>query len=532
MPYNPGLSHQMAFYSRRMREEASIRRIGTVFIFLTFLIQFFAILSPPQPTVAASSNDLINGGISSAADAKRNCSNNVQHYRDIMAYYGVSCADIGRATTTTLHSTGNNYYSMGRLPYGQRNPTSGKVTNETPVNIPGAGRLYLRKLSSFDTGPSSAYKALHVHSSVTGKSFYILYNCGNLVAIGLPQPVQTCKYDASLPADSPKCAAPCKYNPSILSTSSRCVAPCPYNKLLPADSPNCFAHCPLPGKTNLPQNSPLCKAACPYNKSLPADSPNCFQPCQYNKNIPSSSPDCHKTETCPYNSSLTPDSPLCFQACQYDSSISSSDANCKPCEQSVSSQDATACVVVHKTASNITAGISDANGTQAHPGDVITYTLFAQNNGKATVKDFVFLENLSDVLDYADAGDLHGGSINADKVVTWPAEDIKAGATAKHQITIKVKDPVPQTPTSTSDPGHFDLVMTNVYGDTVNINLPGSPTKQVETAAATLPNTGPGTSLLIAASLVIVSGYFWARARLLADEAMLAVHESTSGGMV
>jgi len=33
-----------------------------IFIVLTFLVQFFAVLSPPVSTVAASNNDLINGG--------------------------------------------------------------------------------------------------------------------------------------------------------------------------------------------------------------------------------------------------------------------------------------------------------------------------------------------------------------------------------------------------------------------------------------------------------------------------------------
>jgi len=166
-----------------------------------------------------------------------------------------------------------------------------------------------------------------------------------------------------------------------------------------------------------------------------------------------------------------------------DASFPESDAACKPCEKSISSQDAIACVSVHKTAGNITAGVSDANNTTAAAGDIIIYTLYAQNNGKADVKDFVFQENLSDVLDYADANDLHGGTLDAQKNVVWPAESIKAGATATHQITVKVMSPVPQTPVSSSDPNHFDLVMTNVYGNAVSIKLPGSPQKTIETAA-------------------------------------------------
>ena len=88
-----------------------------------------------------------------------------------------------------------------------------------------------------------------------------------------------------------------------------------------------------------------------------------------------------------------------------------------------------------------------------------------------------------------------GGTKDANNIVVWAKQDIAAGATATVQITIKVKDPIPQTPVSSSDPEHFNLIMTNVYGNTINIKLPGSPEKQVEMAAATLPNTGPGETL-------------------------------------
>jgi uncharacterized repeat protein (TIGR01451 family) len=224
---------------------------------------------------------------------------------------------------------------------------------------------------------------------------------------------------------------------------------------------------------------------------------------------------------------LAADSPLCYQPCQYNTLLAASDANCKPCDKSLSSQDTLACVAVHKKASNITAGIADANGTTAQPGDVITYTLSATNSGKAAVKVFTFQESLSDVLDYADATDLHGGTIDNYGVVSWPAEQIGAGQTVSHQITVKVKNPIPSTPVDPNNPNHFDLIMTNVYGDTINIKVPSPPVKTVQTAAATLPNTGPGTSLFIAATIVVVAGYFYGRARLLARESELAVKEAT-----
>jgi uncharacterized repeat protein (TIGR01451 family) len=451
LPYNPSLASQLSFYGRRMHEEAVIRRTGLFFLVLTFMIQFFAVLSPPQPTVASSSNDLINGGFSSAADAKAQCLRDTQGYQHILHYYGISCAAFDGAQTLTIHSDAdsNQYFSMGHNPTGS--------AGETPVTIDGAGTLYWRHLSVFG---SVAYQVLRLTNN-QGKTFYAMYTCGNLVSVGVPSA------SPLTPPAPPPTPTPTPPTPT----------PTP-----PAPAP------PTPTPTPTP---PTPAAVCQYNPAIPATSAQCFQPCQYNSQIPAT------------------------------------DNACKPCDKSSTSQDALACVAVHKTASNVTANITDANGTTANPGDTIVYTLYAQNTGKATVKGYVFQENLNDVLDYADVTDMHGGTLGSNGLASWPAQDIQASQTVTVQITVKVKNPVPQTPTSTSDPAHFDLTMTNVYGNTINIKVPPSITKTIETATTTtLPNTGPGTSLFIAATIVMVAGYFYGRARLLAKESSLAIQQN------
>lgn len=515
LPTSPGFIHQMSFYSRRMRQETAIRRTGMVFILLAFMVQFVAFISPPQATSAWSNNDLITGGVSGSGDAQRNCDQNNQHYAQILNYYGISCQDVGRSDGVTINACTENYFSFGHIAYGK--------PGEMPVNVPNIDTIFARKLGpSWGCGP---WAALKVKSSVTGEVFYILKDCGNLVTVGVPHAPNRCKYDDSilasdkkcykpcdydkkLPADSPKCYNPCKFDHSIPASSNKCYNPCKFNPSIPASSDKCVKPCPIPGLQNLPKDSPKCNQPCPYNKKLPANSPKCFEPCKYNSNLPA-------------------DSPKCFEPCKYNSNIPSSSPECKSCDKA-SSANPYACVEIHKKASNETQQLGDANDTEAAPGDVITYTLSATNTGKDDVKGYVFQENLSDVLDYADVVDLHGGSINSEKVVTWPAETIKPSNTASHQITVKVKDPVPQTPAAPSDPNHFDLIMTNVYGDTINIRLPGSPEKTVEAAAATLPNTGPGTTLMIAASIVMVGGYFYGRARLLAEESAIAVQDAAA----
>jgi hypothetical protein len=99
----------------------------------------------------------------------------------------------------------------------------------------------------------------------------------------------------------------------------------------------------------------------------------------------------------------------------------------------------------------------------------------------------VITEELNDVLEYADVVNLNGGSKNIENVVTWPKQDIAAKTTIQKQFSVRVKNPVPNTPASASDPGSYDLVMTNVFYDkSVNIFLPNTPLKVIEqTALAT-----------------------------------------------
>jgi hypothetical protein len=425
LPYNPGLAHQVSFYSRRMREEASIRRIGTVFMVLAFLVQFFAVLSPPQPTVASSSNDLINGGISSAANAAQHCNNNTQHYKNILENYGITCQQVANASTVNINSDGQNYYSFGRNAQG--------FNSEQPVNIPNLGTIYVRKLSAW--GHNVTYRALQLTAS-SGKTFWIIYDCANLVSIGVPSPYS--------PPSGPTGVsnAQAASTPQAAPTSS-------------AAAPTAAASSPLPTPTPVPRP--------------PAN-----------------------------------------------------------CQQYISSANPTACLAIRKVAANTTQGIADANNSTARAGDVIVYTLYAENTARKAVKDYVFRENMNDVLDYAEVTDLHGGTMSSDNTVSWPAQDIGGRTTATVKITVKVKNPVPQTPVSSSDPTRFNLIMTNVYGNAVNINLPGSPGKTVEAAGSSLPNTGPGTSLFISGIILVAAGYFYSRSRLLARESNLALQESTA----
>ena len=77
------------------------------------------------------------------------------------------------------------------------------------------------------------------------------------------------------------------------------------------------------------------------------------------------------------------------------------------------------------------------------------------------------------------------------------------------------------------------MIMTNVYGNTIDIKLPTTVIKTTETVTTTLPNTGPGEALVIGAGLTTIIGYFFARSRLMAKELDIVRNEyaTISGGM-
>ncbi|HET7319997.1 MAG TPA: hypothetical protein VFI84_00245 [Candidatus Saccharimonadales bacterium] len=553
LPYNPSLVHQLGFYAKRMRREESIRRTGLVFLVLAFLVQFFAVLNPPQPTVADSVNDLINNGISSASNpaayAATFCKDNTRHYKDILVYYGITCAEVANAGTVTIKSTDydNQLYSMGWKDI--KSTFNGKKTYQQSVTIPNAGTLYWRKLSVWDTIPFSTYKALKIPATAKHGTFWILYNCGNLVHIKVPSPYVPPAPVTPPPPPPPPVSLACsnlvmnyednqtvQFGSAVIVRGQAASANVQTGQTadMRYDYVDTATNKVLSSQTSLKVPFVGSTADDTQTHTFTASKSGTFaiKLIVSSGNIQlaagSGAGNCIKhfsvAQPCIYNSALSADSP-----------------ECKPCDTAVSSQDTLACLVLHKSANDTTAGwtVDNDEVKTANPGDSITYTLTTKNDGKAAIKQYTVQEDMSDVLDYTakDANgnyviDLHGGTMDSNGLVSWPTIDYAPGATVTHQITIQVANPIPATPVSASDASRFDLLLTNTYNNTINIKVPAPVTKQIETSVAALPNTGPGSSLVLIGAIVIVAGYFFARARLLADESMIAVRQTSNhGGM-
>ncbi len=536
LPFNPSLINQVSFYAKRIKQEESLRRIGLIFVVLAMFIQMFAVIAPPEPTLAASSNDIIRGGFANVQQATLHCLNNASDFPKILNHYGISCDNIAKARTVTIRSTdhGGQLYSMGRHargPVGKNN----KPTDEYAVNIAG-NTYYMRRLASFDSGASSTYKALS-GTTANGTPFLVLYNCGNIVLVGRNQTPPPQKAPAPTPPPPPTMSTIPKTNNSSCEVTS---VPGVINKgesfsaTIRVKNSGTTSWDPSAGYT-IGSEDPrdnmnwgtnrvsLPKAVSPsssldINASFVApSSPGTYQFSwqMLQTGVEWFGSSCAKPVTV-----VVPKIPPPTDACTDIPGNQQDSSECAPCEESETNTDVASCLVLAKTASNDTQAIKDANGTTANAGDQITYTLSVTNKGKVEMKDFVFDEILVDVLEYADLQTNEGAKFNKETgTLTWQSVNIQPGETVQKAFVVKVKPSIPETPKSASDPTSYDLTMTNVFhGVTVNIHLPPGVGKTTEQVVTTLPSTGPGTSVIIGFFLTSIVAYFFARSRLIGKE--------------
>lgn len=540
LPFNPSLITEVSFYAKRLNKESSIRRIGFVFVALTLVVQIFAVISPAEASNQCSSNDILRCGFKSKSEAVQRCNNNTQGFRTIIENYGINCTTLANSGVQTISSRAysNQLYSMGRNPY--------QKPGEYPVNIQGAGKFYLRPLSSWG---NTSYKMLTMKTP-NGMPIMVMYDCGNIVIQNgyqapapKPEPLPNVRVaKVNEPTGSVKPGDVIKYTIAF-SNSGGTAAFFSVNDQLdpeleyidsnsngwPSEQDNQYFkwhnNTPMgtfgntdvfgtPGfitinarvKSTAKSGSSVCNSA--WLGYITADKAM------------------HATEKSTVCNKVLIECP--------PGTIAEPDGNCKT-PPPVKTENKKPILAIEKKAKNITKNISDANGTTASAGDIIEYSLTTKNYGDGEAKDTVLKqEELADILEYADLdfNSLNGAVFDQDtQTLAWNKPiTIKPDQSITKTFKIKIKSPVPQTPTPSGNPGSFDLVLTNVYGNTIQIKLPGGITKQTEKTTQTLPNTGPGEALIIGGLLTTFIGYFFARTRLMAKELELVKQEYSSGG--
>lgn len=204
-------------------------------------------------------------------------------------------------------------------------------------------------------------------------------------------------------------------------------------------------------------------------------------------------------------------------SCPGDESLWAYDSDCKPK------------IVKSKKAINLTQGYLNATKNTAKSGDKIAYTITIKNEGldSETVR---LKDDIADILEYSKLDDNGGGSLDAtNKVLSWSSIALDPGEKQTRTYVIKVLDTIPATAKGYSDPTSYDCVMTNVFGNSVNIPVDCPTPKIVENISSELPQTGPGENILFACILLAVGTYFFMRTRQLGKEVKIIRHNTCAG---
>ncbi len=151
-------------------------------------------------------------------------------------------------------------------------------------------------------------------------------------------------------------------------------------------------------------------------------------------------------------------------------------------------------LVLSKRAYNQTQN-ADATVVTARPGDIIIYTLTVRNTGNAAATNFIFQDDISDVLQLAAMQTFDGGAFNIGNLnVSWPSVTIPANGTVEKTFSVKV---------NSAFPAGSDNVMTNTFGNTVNVRV----NKPTVAGAFIAPKTGATSTLAFVFATLFMLGY-------------------------
>lgn len=524
LPYSPTLVGQLGFYARRLRKEEVTRRTGLLFTALALVIQSFAVFSPPEAANAANPSDMIYGGINSKEQLLAAYDNSARGNGDLKKIYdyaGITREELASVRETTINSRDKGTSNGAWLTWGRMHRFSaaeGEVTHDA-----GGTTVYSRPLWRFDTSSyakknGTTYRALVGTSAKLGE-FAIQKACGNLVTTALPV----------TPPPTP---------PPAPAAESRCV-------LLQVKRIERTKYV-LEAKAAVTNGATITG----YRFIVRDSAGSAVVEKQINNNAVSASsgvvelttPDSYsasvvvvtsvgeRTSDASCVASFTVAPPA---ACTYNATLSAEDKECQPCPGNntlwYKEPDCQEQIASDKRATNLTQGNTSATTVTANASDRIEYRVSMYNVGKvpATVS---FKEELADVLEYATLYDNGGGAFNNEsKVLSWSDVTIAPGESQSRTFVVSVLSQIPTTARGTSDSTSYDCVMSNSFGNTVNIAVNCGTPKLVESIAIELPQTGAGENIIFAGIVGSVVTYFYARSRQLKKEVRLIRHEFNTG---
>ena len=589
LPFSPALVGQLGFYAKRLKKEEASRRLGLIFTAMALIVQSFAVFAPPSPANAASTSAFIDGGVNNVSDILKVYDNPAKDFKKIMTYAGITRSEIVALKDSSINSKQYGTGSTAWLTWGRTSRFSaaeGEVRHDIDGTIVYSKPLWLYDSTSWTIPHGSKYSAF-VGSSAKMGAFAIIKDCGNLVTrkIPVPQPVyvtvcrpgvgvitilESNRRSTDLPADDPACKPTritvCRPGVgviTILSTEKRATD-------LPADDPACKPK--IPTATCVALSEPTRIERTRFSFDASAATTNGATISKYTFVVKKNnaqgavvlSKDVASTATALNNVVLdikdsgdyyvevvvtasvrVTTSAKCTQTltvvppekCPVKPDIPITSKECQPCPGNdklwYKDADCAEKVGSSKEATNLSQNGQLATKVTANASDRIQFVLNMYNIGKVTAT-LDFTENMSDVLEYSNLYDNGGAALvtkNGVKYLNWGKVTIKPGEKVSRSFTVKVNDTIPLTARGTAEPGSYDCIMTNTFGNTINIRMNCPAPKIVEKVVEQLPNTGPTENILFSGIVSAIVIFFYARSRQLGAEVRLIRKDFNAGSL-
>ncbi len=199
-----------------------------------------------------------------------------------------------------------------------------------------------------------------------------------------------------------------------------------------------------------------------------------------------------------------------------------------PQPQCLDGNSCTTNIIKSSTTTNISQGFVDASSVIAKANDLISYTITIENTTQNPIT-FNLTDSLDDILEYTTLFDKGGGILNATtKTLVWPNLTLSPNDTQTRTFVVQILNNIPATANGTSDSTSYDCVISNVFGNSIDVGIDCPTPKIVEKVATVLPKAGPTANIIFMITILAISTYFYARSRQLKSEVRLLRKDTNS----
>ena len=219
--------------------------------------------------------------------------------------------------------------------------------------------------------------------------------------------------------------------------------------------------------------------------------------------------------------------------CTTNSSLSFDDENCRSCpdNETLWINDSSCIPNVIKTVSAVNAsqGFIDATSVTAQSSDQISYTIDIENTGSSSIS--VKLENhIADLLEYAILTDNGGGTLDeTTKILSWPDITLNSNTKQTRTFVIRILDRIPATAQGASNATSYNCIITNTFGNSIDIHVNCPAPKIVEKIVTELPKIGLFANIIFAGTVLALASYFYARTYQMKKEIRLIRRDINAG---